>query len=312
MRPGSAIRTSDTTRQRLAALAVRQHGVVALWQLLALGFSRWWVQREVRQQRLHRIHRGVYAVGHTRLSVKGRWMAAVLACGPDAVLSHGAAAALWELQRAPSNKIDVTALRKHIVPGVRCHLSRAPLHADDRTIIDGIPVTSISRTLLDQAEVLRPQRLRSTLEAAQRRDLLDGRKLDPLLARSFGRRGLPRLKRALSELHEQAPWTQSQLEQRFLELVRDAGLPEPRTNVIVDGELVDCFWPQHNLVVELDSYGFHRSKRSFEDDRLKDTRHTLAGRRSMRVTRARVEHGQRALLGDLSALLAEPPARSGQ
>lgn len=310
MQSGSAYGHQDDIR--LAKLAARQHGVVSWWQLRALGYSKRAIYLRCKSGHLHRIYRGVYGVGHTRLSVKGRWMAAVLACGPDAVLSHGAAAALWELQNAPSGKIDVTSTSRHAIRGVRCHFSRTPLHPDDRTIIDGIPVTSISRTLLDQAEVLRHQRLRSTVEAAQRRDLLDSRKLDPLLERSFGRRGVTPLRRVLSELHDEAPWTQSHLEQRFLELIRDAGLPEPRTNVIVDGELVDCFWPQHNLVVELDSFGFHRSKRSFEDDRRKDTRHTLAGRRSMRVTRARVEREQRALLGDLSVLLAEPQVRSGQ
>ncbi len=250
---------------------------------------------------LHRLHRGVYAVGHSRLTVRGRWMAAVLACGPDAVLSHRAAAALHELRTAPG-LIEVTALTNRAIPGIRCHRSRC-LGRSDRTTIDGIPVTSVNRTLLDIAAQERPQRLRSILETVQRQERLRPRQLDELLAHSAGHRGVTPLRQALSALHDEAPWTQSVLEQRFLELLRDAGLPEPRTNVLVDGELVDCFWPEHNLVVELDSYGFHRGRRQFEQDRAKDTRHTLAGRRSARITQARVEHEPRTVLYDVSLLL---------
>jgi very-short-patch-repair endonuclease len=171
----------------------------------------------------------------------------------------------------------------------------------DRTWLDGIAVTSIERTVLDLAEVLSGQRLRSALEAAQRRDLLDPAKLNALLARSNGRRGVTPLRHALRDLHDEAPWTQSGMEQRALELVRDADLPEPQTNVLVDGVLVDFYWPEHNLVVELDGYAFHRSRRQFEADRAKDTRHALAGRRSARFTHARVygepERFQRDLIG---------------
>ena len=287
-------------------MAARQHGTVATWQLLRLGYTEHVIRRLVAEGWLHPVHRGVYAVGHRRLSVKGRWMAAVLACGPDALLSHRAAAALHELRTAPG-MIDVTAATNRAVPGVRCHRSRS-LRKPDRTVVDGIPVTSLNRTLLDMATVEHHQRLRSMLEAVQRRELLRPSQLEELLERSTGHRGVTPLKRALAELHEQAPWTQSQLERDFLELIREAGLPEPQTNVIVDGFPVDCFWPQHNLVVELDGYDFHRGKRSFEDDRVKDAAHTLAGRRSIRVTGARVYDGRRQLLADLRALLSAGPA----
>lgn len=285
----------------LAELAARQHGTVATWQLLRLGYSEHVIRRLVADGWLHRLHRGAYAVGHTRLSVKARWMAAVLACGPDAVLSHAAAAALHELQRAPG-MIDVTTPTQRTVPGIRCHRSRCP-HTSDRTVTDGIPVTTVNRTLLDQAERLSRQRLRTMVEAAQRRDLLDGRKLEALLARTTGHRGAEPLKRVLSELHEQAPWIQSVLEQRFLELIREAGLPDPQTNVVVDGVVVDCFWPQHNLVVELDGYAFHRGRRSFEQDRRRDIGHALAGRRSIRITQAGLTRGVR----DLGALISAGP-----
>jgi len=224
----------------LAELAVKQHGVVATSQLFELGYPDQRIAVLVASGWLHRLYRGVYAVGHTRLSVKGRWMAAVLACGPDSVLSHRCAAALHDVQRIPSGKIEVTAHGGHVHRGVRCHTSRS-LPQRDRTTIDGIPVTSIERTLLDLAAIYAPQRLRSTIEAAQRRDILDRGRFDALLAHSTGHHGAGPLKRALAELADGAPWTQSDLERNFLELIREAGLPEPRTNVIVDCELVDVY-----------------------------------------------------------------------
>jgi very-short-patch-repair endonuclease len=108
----------------------------------------------------------------------------------------------------------------------------------------------------------------------------------------------------LRELHDEAPSTQSDLERRFVEFVRTHGLPEPRTNVLIDAILVDCFWPEHNLVAELDSYGFHTDRRSFESDRCKGITHVRAGRHSIHITQRMITRGPRALRADLSALLA--------
>ncbi len=284
--------------------------MVATSQLRELGYSYRAIHRRVKQGRLHRLMRGVYAVGHTRLSVKARWMAAVLACGPGAVLSHRAAAALWELRAAPSGAIDVTAPSRHTVNGVRCHCVRS-LSPEDRTVVDGIPVTTPSRTQLDLAEILAPQPLRSTLEAAQRLDLLDVGKLDALCARHPGRHGLKPLRAALSQLRDEAPWTQSELERRFLELVRAAGLPEPQANVVLDGFVVDFHWPAHNLVVEVDGYRFHKTRRQFEDDRRRDATHAVAGRRVIRVTHQRIVQDHRGLVGDLTRLLSVSVSVSG-
>ena len=276
---------------------------MSTWQLLALGFSMRAIQRLVQAGRLHRLYRGVYAVGHTRLSRRGRWMAAVLACGPGAVLSHRAAAALWELRAAPSGALDVTTGARRHHRGIRCHTVRA-LHRADWTTVDGIPVTTVSRTLLDLAEHLSPQRLRTTMEAAQRLDLIDVKRIDATCARNPGRHGLKSLRAALGELRDHAPWTQSGLERRFLELIRGAGLPEPQTNVVVAGEVVDCYWPQHRLVVEVDSFKFHKTRCSFETDRRKDVKLQSAGLRVARITDDRINHQPRALLGDLDRLLA--------
>ncbi len=255
----------------VAALATRQHGVVATWQLQRLGYSYRQVAGRAAGGRLHRIHRGVYAVGHRRLSSKGRWLAAVLAYGTEAVLSHGPGVALFGLRPRPAGDIDVTVpgRSRHGRKGIRIHSVRALADAD-RTVVDGIPVTSLARTLLDYADVARHQRLRLALEAADRLELLDIRVIDELLARSGGHHGQAPLKAALAELSGSAPWTRSELERRFLALVRNACLPEPHANSIVAGLLVDFHWPRHRLVVEVDSYQYHRSRQAFETDRERD------------------------------------------
>lgn len=289
----------------IGALATRQHGVVATWQLQHLGYSYRQIADRAAGGRLHRVHRGVYAVGHRRLSWKGRWLAAVLAYGADALLSHGAGIALFGLRPRPAGDIDVTVpgRSRHGRKGTRVHSVRA-LAGAERAIVDGIPVTSLARTLLDYAEIARPQQLRLALEAAARLDLLDIRAIDELLARSPGRHGLAPLKAALAELSGPAPWTQSELERRFLALVRDARLPEPHANSIVAGFLVDFHWPRHQLVVEVDGYHYHRSRQAFESDRERDAALQLAGLRVLRVTHRRLEAKPTTLISELRALLA--------
>src|SRR5947207_2935015 len=169
----------------LAILAGKQHGVVARWQLLALGFTRNQIQDRIKARRLHPLHRAVYAVGHQSLRRKSRLMAAVLACGPEAVLSHRAAVALWDLRPAPGGPIDVTApgRSRHHQKAIRVHSVRQ-LHGTHRAVVDGIPVTSVHRTLLDFAEVARPQELRLAIEASDRLELFDLKKMDAVLAHS--------------------------------------------------------------------------------------------------------------------------------
>ncbi len=233
-------------------------------------------------------------------------MAAVLTGGREAVLSHGPAAVLWELRPSSGSPIDVTVpgrSHRHGQRGIRFHNVRR-LHPDDRALLDGIPVTSLHRTLLDYAEISRHQYVRLALEAADRLELLDGRKLEALYARARGRRGVKPLKTAVAELRGPAPWTQSELERKFLVLIREHGLPEPQTNVLVHGFLVDCWWPEARLVVELDGYPWHKSRKQFEDNRLRDTKLQLAGIRVLRVTQPRIEYTPRELLSDLRRGLA--------
>ncbi len=232
-------------------------------------------------------------------------MAAVLACGPEAVLSHRAAVALWELRPTPGGAIDVTipGRTRRGQAGIRVHGVRA-LHDQDRAEVHGIPVTSVHRTLLDYAEVAHRQPIRLALEAAERRDLLDLNVLDELIDRSRGRHGLKPLRAALGELRGPAPWTQSELENRFLALIREAATPEPHVNVVVAGLLVDFFWPRPRLVVEVDGYGFHKTRTAFEGDRARDAKLQIARYRVLRATYQRIVHEPEALVRDLRSLLA--------
>ncbi|MBV9004795.1 MAG: DUF559 domain-containing protein [Solirubrobacterales bacterium] len=290
-------------------MADEQHGVVAVWQLLELGLTYDMIRRRADAGRLRRLYRGVYAVGHRQLSLKARYMAAVLACGPDAVLSHRAAANLWELRTVPTGPIDVTVpgRTRHGHDGIRVHSVRT-LHPADRAIVDRVPVTSIHRTLLDYAEVTRFQWFRLAFEEGLRRELLDGNKLDDLLARSRGRRGIKPLNDAVAQSNGSGPWLQSGKERQFLALIREAGLPEPRANVLIEGELVDFVWPKQRLVVEIDSYGFHKSREKFAADRKRDAKLMRAGYRVLRISEDRLTHEPREVVGDVSALLDAAPS----
>lgn len=260
----------------IARLAGRQHGVVALWQLVALGISTSGVSRRVAEGRLRRIHRGVYAVGP--LDREGYWMAAVLACGEGALLSHRDAAALWNLRQTNRRSIDVTVpgARRRRRPRITVH-GTGGLHPDDRAEVDKIPVTSVSRTLLDLAEVVAPTQLRRAYEAAERHRILDIDAVHELIARSNGRRGLSGLLTLLDHDPSPAVASKSDLESRFLDLVRDAGLPLPQLNVLVDGFLVDAFWPQARLIVELQSWEHHGHRQAFERDSERLARLQVAG-----------------------------------
>jgi very-short-patch-repair endonuclease len=160
---------------------------------------------------------------------------------------------------------------------------------------------------LDLAEIEQPQRLRTLIEAAQREELLDQRSLDATIARNPGRHGIPRLRAVWRELTDEPPWTQSELERAFLELIRAHHLPEPRTNVLVDGQLVDAHWPQHNLVVEVDGWKFHRTRRAFEDDHDKTLRLQVAGHRVARFTARQVFNQPRYVARAIETLLSGRP-----
>ena len=246
----------------------------------------------VRRRRLHVVHRGVYAVGHRALRKEGRRLAAVLACGPGAVLSHRSAAAHWELLPTDQARIDVTAPRSRDGgPGIRLHTSRS-LDDNDTATHEGIPITSIARTLLDLAATVRPGRLERALAQAERLQLYDHRAITDVIARNNGHRGNGVLARATAQ---EPKLTRSELEAHFLELVRRAGLPEPDANSSLDapdhpGLEPDFYWPQHRLIVETDGWATHKTKAAFQSDRRKDAALTAAGYRVMRFTYDDVVH----------------------
>jgi very-short-patch-repair endonuclease len=270
----------------VAELASQQWGVVSVAQLRALGLGKDAVQRRVGAGRLHRLHHGVYAVGHTVLRREGRWLAAVLACGEGAVLSHRSAAAHWGLLQSNATRIDVTTPRRRAGnASIRLHGARS-LIARDTITHQEIPITSVTRTLLDLAATVRPDRLERALAQAEQLQLYDHTATTDLLARANGHRG----KQALAEATATDPkLTASDWEIRLLKLVREASLPEPLVNLPLDapdyGECrPDFHWPGQRLIVETDGWESHKTRAAFERDRAKDAALTAAGYRVVRFT----------------------------
>ncbi len=245
-------------------------------QLLMIGLSRSAIKRWVAAGRLWPRHRGVYAVGHPNVSRLGRHLAAVLACGDGAVLSHRSAAALWELRKQEHGPADVTIPRTgaRVRPGVRIHVS-GTLSRQTTTRVNGIPVTTPERMLTDCADVLTPSALQHLLASAERKHLVDRR----TLAIPPGRR------RVVREAHL---FTRSENERALYLLLRVRGLPLPLANLDVDGWECDFIWPAFGLVVEVDSWFTHGDPAAFERDRLKDERLDERGLRVRRVTDKRL------------------------
>jgi hypothetical protein len=272
------MRGFPATDAPIAALAAAQHGVLTRSQLLALGLSDDAIDRRARAGRLHRLHCGVYAVGHTALRIEGRWMAAVLAAGKHAVLSHTTAASAWALRPPGAGAIHVTVPGnpgRKPRPGIRIHRS-STLTPTDTTTRHGIPITTPIRTIIDLATTVEALPLEQALDQADRRGLIDFAELRA--------RPLPRSLQALLARYRGPTFTRSELEDRFFALCDNHGLPRPLNNTIVEGEDVDFLWRAKRLVVEVDGYGFHRSPSKFEDDRERDVMLTLAGWNVMRFT----------------------------
>jgi len=297
----------DQAHGPLAALAERQHGVVTIAQMIgALGYSRSAVTRAAAAGRLHRLYRGVYAVGHTRLSLHARCLAAVFACGPGTLLSHHSAAWLWGLARWSPVPLNVTApSRRDPRSEIKLHHSRA-LAAEDREVIEHIPVTAVPRTALDLAATLRPEQLQRFLERAEELHLFDLRHFEALLARAggYGHHGAGRLRRAL-QLYRPAPFTRSELERHFRALILEAGLPRPTTGFVEAGYELDVYWPEERFAVELDTYETHGSHQAFEEDRLRQEDLKLAGVEMIRVTGHRLDREPQRVIERVARLLEQ-------
>jgi very-short-patch-repair endonuclease len=289
----------------IGELAARQYGVVSRSQLLAMGIGAGAIHTRLRKHYLHPLHRGVYAVGHLALLPLAREMAAVLACGKGAAVSHRSAAVVWHLLPATDDgHIDVTvpAMGRRCRPGLRIHRSRR-LRPQDVRHVRGLPVTAPWRTLVDLADTASDRELeRATHEAITRR-LISARRLLADTERYRGRRGIGRLKRLLED-NDSTTLTRSEAEERFLALVRAAQLPPPEVNVRVHGHEVDFLWREQGLAVEVDGFQFHSTRAAFERDRNRDAELQSAGLRVLRVTWRQVVETPYATLTNLVRALA--------
>lgn len=278
MRHKRATRPPDAD---LARLATRQHGIVSVTQLRALGLSPDAIKRRSQSGRLHRIHRGVYAVGHSGLSDEGRWLAAVLACGEGAVLSCNSAAELWKLLPARGGPVDVTVpgqsgRKKRF--GVRVHRSSS-MQKTASTVRKGIPVTTPARTIADLRRTASPSVLRRAVREA-------------------GMLGLPIADDAKRD------HTRSELERLFLRLCRRHRLPSPQVNVKLGRYTADFLWADRRLVVETDGWQAHRSRLAFEEDHARDLELKLRGYEVLRFTYRQVRGDPGGVAAALRALLS--------
>lgn len=296
----------ESADRAIAAIAGRQRGVVSRAQLLTAGIDRGGIGRRLRSDRLHRIHRGVYLVGHRAMVDGARELAAVLACGRGAVLSHLSAASLLQLLPYPANPgpVDVTVIGRQTArrPGIRAHRARALDPRDVRTL-DGLPTTTPARTLLDLAATLSPHRLERALAEAQVRRLVTPAALRDQLERNPGRAGTRALRRLVALDGGPAP-TRSEAERRLLRLLRASELPVPRVNTRLEGHEVDFHWPEHRVVVEVDGFRFHSSRAAFERDRDRDAKLAAAGYTVLRVTWRQLVDARETVVARLAAALA--------
>jgi predicted transcriptional regulator of viral defense system/very-short-patch-repair endonuclease len=292
----------------IAELAARQHGVVARWQLAALGVTPSLIEARIGAQHLIRLHRAVYAVGHRQLRIEGHWLAAVLACGPGAVLSHREAAALHGLRPSNRSRIDVTTPRRirRARPGIELHHS-ATVDARDVTTVEGIPVTVVARTLVDLASVVSSDHVAKALREAEHLRIADIAAIERAMGRTRHRpgRGHATL-RGVLEQHRRlgTQLTRSALEDAFLALCETHELPRPRTNVWIGAHEVDALWTDERVAVELDGWARHRGRRAFQHDRQKGNAVTRMGYRLLRFTHDDVVRRPAATAAEINALLA--------
>jgi hypothetical protein len=288
----------------IGELADRQHGCVAHWQLRRIGAGRGAIEHRLRRGRLHRVHRGVYAVGHRILTPDGWRMAAVLAAGPDAVLSHYSAADMWGLRTSARRRYDVTVSRQvRSRPTIRMH--QALLSTDEVARLRAIPVTTVPRTILDVAATAPQREVARLIHESEVKRLWDPLSLHDLLARYPGRSGTRAVIAVLAEPNWGVP--RNVFEDAFLAFLERYGLPRPEVNVWlnVGGHMyeIDCLWRAQRVIVELDGRAAHDTAQAFENDRAKLRRLTVARWRPLRVTWRQLHREGAELAADLAALL---------
>jgi hypothetical protein len=275
-----------------------------------MGMGRRTVAARERAGRFHRIHRGVYAVGHVSPTPEATLLAAVLACGPDAILSHASASALWGFWKADEAAIHVMApnRRGRSPAGIVPHRDDC-LPPPDRTEFHRVPCTTVARTLLDLAAILPPWELRRALGEAEVMRIVNHGQLRLQVHRGRGRRGVARLRLLLDEIHPQTKRTRSELERMFLHVCLQLGLPQPEVNISlkVQGRTLkpDFLWREQRLILEADSRQFHDTDVAFVDDRRREQRLQVAGWRVSRFAWEQVEFEPQALAETVRHLLSQ-------
>ncbi len=291
-----------TIDSAIADLAARQHGYVTRAQLLGLGLSSGQIVRRLGQGLLIRVHNAVYAVGHLPVAPVSQAGAAVLACGSGAALSHGSAATLWTMRRHWERPYEVTCAKDRRQRGIRVHAC-CNLTRRDVTTHFGIRVISPARTLLQIAPRLtRAQLARAYNDGLLAHYLREG-DVQELLHRRASDPGAAALRAVAPPARNGGGPTRSELEDAFRAFVKRYGLPEPEMNVMISGLMVDAWFPEQRLIVELDSWGYHGGRQAFEEDRERDAITLADGLPTLRVTHERIEARPDAEAARLSRIL---------
>jgi Transcriptional regulator, AbiEi antitoxin/Protein of unknown function (DUF559) len=291
----------------VARIARLQKGVITRAQLDRCGIGRGGIAYRLRCGRLHRLHPGVYLVGHGVAAEGARELAAVLACGQGAVASHDTAAALWGFRRVERGPVEITIPTRHRAsrPGIRVHRTAA-LAAGEVRRHDGIPLTAPARTLLDLAQALDDRALERAVDEAIVQRLASERELRAAVAGAYRRPGTGRLEALLGR---EAALTRSEAEERFRELMAAAEVPAPVLNARIAGYEVDAYWPGQRLAVEIDGFRFHASRAAFERDRRRDAALQAAGVRVLRLTWRRLQGAPMAVVATVVQALAAGTGR---
>jgi very-short-patch-repair endonuclease len=314
----STLQSSDDLRRervRMAReawnLAENQHGVVSSDQLRAVGYTRQAIYHRIKTGRLHPLHRGVYAVGRANVTEHGRWMAAVLACGEDAVISHTSAAVLWRMgsERRGLVELSLPSLSRRCRPGLEIH-QRPSLKKRDVTREYGIPCTTPVQTLIDMSLRLDRAGVERMINEADKYNLTHPPQLRGALEARAGEPGVAQLRDILDRRTFRL--TKEELERRFLPLAREAGLSTPLTGQFVNDFEVDFYWPDLGLVVETDGLRYHRTPAEQARDRLRDQTHTAAGLIPLRFTHEQVRYEPEHVLAVLQATARMLAARAAQ
>jgi very-short-patch-repair endonuclease len=290
-------------------IADGQHGVVSRAQLLDAGIGDDSIDRSVSADRLRVVFRGVYAVGHSALTREAWWKAALLACGKPAVLSHHSAAQLWRMQRGDPFPISVIVRTRSGRRHGRINSRRMRLQPGEWMRFDGLRVTTPARTIIDLAGELGPRQLRRLVEQAQDLRRFDAAEIRQVLTLHPRRPGGRALLDLIRLMEPDADGARSHLERLFVPLARRAGLQKPEVNVEIEGRRRDFVWRDSRLVVEVDGYAYHSSRRAMRRDRERDRRLTIAGWRPARFTFEEVALEPTATAQELSSLATAPTRR---